>query len=286
MTTPAAADAAPAAAAPAAPAPEAAPAASLIPAEAAAVPAAAPAPSAEPAKEPAKPATTNTPEWFYADGVPGKGDMPAWYKADKYLSVEKQAEAYASLEKRFGAFTGAPKDGKYETKLPEGVGVELVADHPLLSDFQKWAAEHQLNNDGYNQLIGMLAQYEAAQIPDMNEIKGQLGDNADQRIAAVAQWTKANLTPAEYQKLTTATTGANAAAVVEVLESVIAKTKQVTLPKPGQDVAAAQPRGQAAIDALMQKKGPDGKFLYFTDAKHRAEVDRMTTELMSSEQAA
>jgi len=218
--------------------------------------------------------------------VPGKGDMPAWYKADKYLSVEKQAEAYASLEKRFGAFTGAPKDGKYEVKLPEGVGVELVADHPLLADFQKWATEHQLNNDGYNQLLGMLAQYEAAQIPDMNVIKGQLGENADQRIAAVVQWTKANLTPAEYQKLTSATTGQNAADVVAVLESVIAKTKQVSLPKPGQDVAAAQPQGKAAIDAMMQKKDSNGKYLIFTDAKHRAEVDRLMNELMAAEQVA
>jgi hypothetical protein len=211
--------------------------------------------------------------------------MPVWFKADRYKTVEKQAEAYDHLEKRFGAFTGAPKDGKYEVKLPEGVGVELVAEHPLLTDFQKWAAEHQLNQGGYNELIGMLAQYEAAQIPDMNEIKGQLGANADARITAVAQWAQANLTPVEYQKVQAATTGSNAAAVLEVLEGVIAKTKQVVLPKPGQDVVAAQPMGRSAIEAMMQKRDSNGQLMYFADEKYRANVDAETRRLYESQAA-
>ena len=37
--------------------------------------------------------------------------MPEWYKADKYKSVAEQAKAYTELEKKFGGFTGAPKDG-------------------------------------------------------------------------------------------------------------------------------------------------------------------------------
>lgn len=283
-TTPAAAEAAPAAAAPAAPAPvqAEAPAESLIPAApATAAPAAAAAPAAPAIPAPAVP----QPEWFYADGTPGKGEMPVWYRADKYKTVEAQAEAYSHLEKRFGAFTGAPKDGKYEVKLPEGVGVELVADHPLMADFNKWALEHQLNQEGYNEMLGMLAQYEAAQIPDMGEIKAQLGANADQRITAVTQWSQANLKPEEFAKLREATVGANAAAVVEVVEAIIARTKQVVLPKPGQDVVSAQPQGQAGVDAMMAQKDANGKYKYFTDEKHRNAVDAAVRELYKSQAA-
>jgi hypothetical protein len=283
-TTPAAGTPAPAAVAPEAVA-AAGPVDSLLPA-ASGTPSPAAAPAATPAVAPVeKVPAVQHPEWFYADGTPGKGEMPLWFKADKYATVEKQAEAYDHLEKRFGAFTGAPKDGKYEVKLPEGVGVELVNDHPLLTDFQKWAAEHQLNQGGYNELIGMLAQYEAAQIPDMNEIKGQLGANADARITAVAQWAQANLTPVEYQKVQAATTGSNAAAVLEVLEGVIAKTKQVVLPKPGQDVVAAQPMGRSAIEAMMQKRDSNGQLMYFADEKYRANVDAETRRLYESQAA-
>ena len=50
-------------------------------------------------------------EFFLSDGIKGVGDQPEWYKADKYKSVAEQAKAYTELEKKFGGFTGAPKDG-------------------------------------------------------------------------------------------------------------------------------------------------------------------------------
>ena len=50
-------------------------------------------------------------EFFLSEGIKGVGDLPEWYKADKYKSIAEQAKAYTELEKKFGGFTGAPKDG-------------------------------------------------------------------------------------------------------------------------------------------------------------------------------
>lgn len=253
------------------------------PAAAPATPAApAAAPAAPAAAAPAAPAPAPAAEWFYADGTPGKGEMPSWYKADKYKTVEAQAQAYGDLEKRFGAFVGAPKDGKYEFKVPDGLGVELVNDHPLLGEFQKWAAESQLSQDGYQHLIGMLAQYEAAQLPDMNEIKKELGQNADDRINASAGWAKANLSPEEYADFRTATSGKEAAAAFKVIEAVINKTRQVAMPKPGQDVQAAQPNGLAGIQAMMEARDANGKLKYMTDPDYRAKVEKMNMDYHKS----
>lgn len=283
MTTeaiPAAGEPAPAAAAPA---PAAAPAAavqSLIPETVAAAPAAAPA---------AKPAAVdpNSPNaWVLAEGVLGNGERPAWYKADKYKSVADQAAAYPELEKRFGAFVGAPKDGKYEFKPPEGVGLELVAEHPLLTDFQKWAAENQLSQDGYQHIVGMLAQYEAQNLPDMAVIKTELGANADARINAVAQWGKANLSPEAFASLREATSGRNAAAVFKAFEAAIAKTQQPVIPKPGQETAAAQPNGLAGIRAAQAKLGPDGKTrLWDSDPSYRVRIEQMYADYYSNQAA-
>lgn len=309
MTTPAAAPAAPAAVAPVAapavapvaavtppaPAPVAAPAApipgpvedSLLPGDPpVAAPAVAPvvAPAA-PAATPALPADPNAPKWFYSDGTPGKGAAPEWFKANKYVTVEEQAKAYNALEGRFGAFVGAPKDGKYDVKLPDGIGIELVPDHPLMADFTKWAAEHQLNQEGFSTIVGMLAQYEAAQLPNMAEAKARLGANADARLTAVAAWQKANLDPTQQAALRTAMTGHNADAVFTVVEALIGKSNQAVLPKAGADIPAPPAPTGDAYKAMMAKKGPDGKALYFTDPLHRAATEALLADMAKAQAA-
>ena len=208
-----------------------------------------------------------------AEGVLGAGERPSWFKADKYKSVAAQAEAYVSLESRFGSFTGAPKDGKYDAKLPEDIGVTIVADHPLVNEFTKWAAENQLSQVGYSTLLGMLGQYEASQLPNMEVIKTQVGENADARITAVGQWAKANMKPEEFQTFREATSGTNAAAVFKTIENMVGRTRQLSMPKINGDVPGAQPGGLAAIDARQAAKGSDGKRLYDTDPKYRAQVE-------------
>jgi hypothetical protein len=216
-------------------------------------------------------------QWLLNEGILGVGEKPAWFKADKYKTVAAQAEAYVALESRFGAFKGAPKNEKgevaYQFTPPEGV--EFAQDHPMAQAFTKWAADNQLSQDGYNELLGQLVQYELAQAPNMATIKANLGENADQRIAAVAQWGKNNLGPEGYATLRAATSGKNADAVFKVLEQVIAKTGQVRMPKPGADSTSAQPQNElAAIQTRMAAKGSDGKLLIHTDANYRRKVDK------------
>ncbi len=214
--------------------------------------------------------------WVLSEGVLGTGDRPAWFKHDKYKSVSDQAAAYPELEKKLGSFTGAPKDGKYEFKPPEGVGdYKLEEGHPLTEGFNKWAVEHQLNQEGYNDLLGMLVQYELAQQPDMGEIKKELGEKADERIGSVVKWSKANLGDKGIDLVRSATTGANAAAVFQLIEQVIAKTTQTRLPKPGESgESGAQPNTAAAIREAQAKKGGDGKRLYDTDPVYRKQIEQ------------
>lgn len=289
--------AAPAAAPPPAPDPATPPAAaldSLLPADPAPVaPAATPQTDAEKlaaAKELVKQAEAaadpnSGKAWLLHDGVMGQGEKPTWFRNDKYKTVSAQAEAYVGLEKRFGGFVGAPKNEKgevtYSFNPPEGV--EFKADHPMAAAFTKWAGENQLSQDGYNQLLGQLVQYEMAQQPQIADIKARLGDNADGRIAAVANWGRANLGADGYQTLRAATTGANADAVFKVLEQVIAKTAQIKMPGPGVDVPAATGgEGLKAIQAAHGERRADGKLRVDVEPGYRVEIDKRYREYFAN----
>ena len=236
---------------------------------------------------PVVPPTPDAPKWFYSDGVPGKGEPPAWYKAGKYANVEAQATAYVELEKRFGAFVGAPAEGKYEFKLPPGVTGELDDKHPLLSQFRDWAAKAQLSQEGFNDVLGMLVQYEAGQgSVDPATVKAEIGERADERLNSVAQWAKANLDDAAYNNLRQALAWSpESASTFKAIEAIVNKTRQPAVPKPGSDTAAAQPQGLAAIQEKMKARDEKGQVKYLTDMAYRMTVEKELAAALQAQAA-
>ena len=82
-------------------------------------------------------------EYFLTEGIKGTGDTPEWFKADKYKSIADQAKAYTELEKRFGGFKGAPKDGY---QAPEGI----EADDALFAELKTFAEETNMSQDAFD----------------------------------------------------------------------------------------------------------------------------------------
>ncbi len=111
-------------------------------------------------------------EYFLSDGIKGTGEAPEWYKSDKYSSVAEQARAYTELEKKFGGFTGAPKDGYAG---PEGVD----AADGLLEELTELARTHHLNQEAFTQAWQPLTANEEAyeQVTPEQTIDSQ-GDHA------------------------------------------------------------------------------------------------------------
>jgi len=264
-------------------------AAAVAPAEPAAPAVVAPAAPAEPASlidpasaapaAPAAPAslvpTDSDPTWYLSEGVGGEGAAPDWFKSDKYNTMFDQAKAYPDLEKRFGAFTGAPDDGVYKVNVPEGVPVAFDTEHQLFQDLNKWASESQLSQKAYDDVIGMLTTYEMSVAPDMGVMKKELGENADTRLASAAQWAKSNLSTEEYADFRASQTERNAAAVFRTIEAVIAKTRQVAMPKPGDDVPGAIPTGLDEINKMQAALDDEGRRKYEHDSAYRAKVEKM-----------
>lgn len=184
--------------------------------------------------------------------------VPEWFKADKYGSIEDQAKAYTELEKRFGGFTGAPE----EYKLNEGV--EGLNDS-LMGAINELGRKHNMSNEMYNELISTVNEIERTEYEQFQqrELEG-LGENGQQRIDNVNGWLQANAPEALREMLGTAV---QTAEHVEALEQFISSMK-------GQAPAnvAATPQGQQYTEEgymeLLNAKDEHGRDLNIQDPAH------------------
>ena len=129
-------------------------------------------------------------EWAWAEGLKGEGDKPDWLNS-RYKSVAEQAKAYTELEKRFGEFRGAPKDG-YQLDAIEG----LEKDSPMLQQFSKTFAELNLSQAGFERIVNEFVNTHAsiAQANAAEEMK-KLGPQGQQMIKETNNWIQNNFPP-------------------------------------------------------------------------------------------
>jgi len=206
-------------------------------------------------------------EYFLSDNIKGVGDMPEWYKADKYKSVAEQARAYTELEKKFGGFTGAPKDG-YE--LYDGV----ESDDALWAELVEFGNNTNMNQSALHQAWELLtAQEEAIEQVSMEEEISKLGPNAAERITTVEQLMRNNLAPELYEKHRDVVTSA---AMIEFIEDFSKSMRPAQLPIDGY----IEPGGieWADIEAEMFRKDDNGNLLRSVDINHERKIQRMMKE--------
>ena len=213
--------------------------------------------------------TTEPGDWSLADGIPGEGDQPEWFKGDKYKSVSDQAKAYVDLEKQLGTFTGAPEE--YEVQLDSEVAdtAALMAD-PMLEWFKGTAKDLNMSQDSFNKLLNGWVNQEVAQFQEDRgrEIEA-LGKDAPTRLQALTDWGKANLSDDEwllYQGVATSADG------VTLLEALVSKTREAPLAQ-----GTVQPQSSATPDELRKmrsEKNENGQLLMSIDAEHRRKVQQ------------
>ena len=206
-------------------------------------------------------------EYFLSDNIKGVGDTPEWYKADKYKSVAEQARAYTELEKKFGGFTGAPKDG-YE--LYDGV----ESDDALWSELVEFGTANNMNQSALHQAWELLtAQEEAVEQVSVEEEISKLGPNAAERITTVEQLMRNNLEPELYEKYRDVVTSA---IMIEFIEDFSRSMRPAQLPIDGY----VEPGGieWADIEAEMFRKDENGNLLRSVDMNHERKIQRMMKE--------
>jgi hypothetical protein len=217
-------------------------------------------------------------EWFWAEGVPGVGDAPEGYKADKYSTVVAQAQAYPALEGKFGAFTGAPE--AYEVKLSEELtekGVELDAEDPAMAKAMEWAKEAGMSQSGFEGMVNIYAMAQLAQRDATDQHNEQvradefkaLGQNAQGRIDNLKKWGDANLSEELVKGFLESMPSANA---VKAIEHLITMTQAGPLDPNGDP----SPGGvtETELKEMQFAKDEHGNRKIHTDKAFKAEYEK------------
>ncbi len=135
---------------------------------------------------------------------------PEWLP-EKFESPEALATSYGELESKIGQSRETIRDelmAEFEQEvynnrpetadgytIPESVDEQLALDNPLF----RWWADHSFEN-GYSQEefeggISKYAEFFAAQGPDLETERKNLGENADARIEAANAWANSFFPP-------------------------------------------------------------------------------------------
>ncbi len=202
-------------------------------------------------------------EYFLSDGIKGTGDKPDWYEGNHFKSVSEQAKGYSELQKKFGSFTGEPKDGYV---LADGVDKE----DGLVAVMMTYAKDTNMNQAGFDKgLELLLAQGEASESISREEEFAKLGDNPDIRIKNVETALRFHAGD-NYDKVKDMITSADGVILAEALIKMFAPKK---LPKDGGE----NPEGLtwAAIEDEMFKKDDNGNLLRTTSPEHEKKIQAM-----------
>ena len=113
-------------------------------------------------------------------------------------ALREQAKAYAELEKRLGARTGAPDD--YTVDLAQEIkdaGYEFDTEDPLFNDAKALAKSLDLSQEGFNQMMSIYAQAEMAKdLAYQAELREQIkamGPDGERRIKDLEAWANKSL---------------------------------------------------------------------------------------------
>jgi hypothetical protein len=158
------------------------------------------APSTEESNEGASKESTNngTPaSWYFAENIAGDGDKPEWFNDKKYKSISDQAKAQRDLEKKLGAFTGAPE--QYEMPNFEDLGLEFNKEDMALNNFMKVAKELNISQDAFGRIMRQYGETIKAAMPDPKKELAKLGENPEQQIQNLYTWASSKLDNEEMQ---------------------------------------------------------------------------------------
>lgn len=164
------------------------------------------------------PVASETPvgDWYYADGIKGEGARPEWLK-DKYKSAADQAKAYTEIEKKLGAFKGAPEE--YDLAIADHPELKFSAEDPLLKDFLASAKKNGVSQEYVSELLGVYAQALTFNMPDTEAEMKKIGVNAQQDLQILSQWAGDILSPEEFNVFKSMVTTSDAYSVFNKLRN-------------------------------------------------------------------
>jgi hypothetical protein len=150
---------------------------------------------------------SEVPSWFMDEGIPGGGPRPQWL-SEKFKSVADLARSYHELEKKFG---NTPDEYDFSKSK------YLDPDYGPFLDLKSHLKEKRVSQEVVDKFIESVDKYMDEFNVDYKEEIRKLGDNAQDRIATLNNWAKANLSKQSFEALTSNLKSADAIKALEEL---------------------------------------------------------------------
>ena len=209
--------------------------------------------------------------WYLSEGVKGEGDSPEYFNSEKYKTLADQAKAYPELAKKLGAHTGAPE--AYELNLPETLQDSVIIDPDSQStkDFLAYAQENGISQEFMDKALEFHANavndVAGDLIPNRDSEMALLGSEAESRLKNLGDWGLANLSKEQFEALKGT---ASTAEGVELLETLIGKTRNAKLPT---DVTPTSSETPQSLRDMRYAKNDEGQVKIEVDPDYRKKVD-------------
>lgn len=155
-----------------------------------------------PTQEPEQGVSEVTDPWFWAENVVGDGVKPEWM-VEKFKTVEDQASAYGSLEKKLGGFTGAPEDYDFNpiNDMLKDSHVKIDTENAKFHEFTDIAKKHNMSQDMMNDILKVYSDFEISRTPDPAAELSSLGADGERKLDLIAQWANSNFTSSEVDTI-------------------------------------------------------------------------------------
>ncbi len=219
----------------------------------------------------AAPVVTPTGDWYYDHNIKGDGTPPEWFKGDKYKTVTDQAKAYSEVEKKLGAFKGAPE--KYDLAIADYPDLKFSEEDPLIKDFIESAKKNGVSQEYVSELLGVYAQALTFGKPDSDAEMKKIGVNAEQDLQILSQWAGNILSAEEFGIFKGLVTTADSFRIFDKLRN------------SGTGSEVAPPQGHAPQETRDQVLALINDPRYDTDEQFRADVRAKLSRAMAREGA-
>lgn len=131
-------------------------------------------------------------EWFWTENMKGDGQKPD-FLLDKYQSVADQAKGYRDLEKKLGAFKGAPEDYNLEH-----LGID--EDQYMAKAIKDIGKELNMSQEGMDKFVSkLMTAQEIEQTTTLEDEVAKLGDEGIQVMNQYKYFKDNHLKPEEAE---------------------------------------------------------------------------------------
>lgn len=197
----------------------------------------------------------NEPSYYIDEGIPGVGERPSWL-SEKFKTVADLGKSYAELEKKFSTTPEA-----YDLSKSKFID----ADYEPFQDLLTLAREKRVPKDVIDKMVESFDKYLDEFSSDPTEELKKLGENANDRLATIDNWAKANLTTDSYNALS----NLRSADAIKALEELRGKmmTSNTMVPsgnESSQTNVATLDELRSELNTNLQK--------YKTDEKYRKDL--------------